>query len=383
MSKRSLSKVLRLWSCISTLALQQCVSEEVVQLDKHSFDERVRDTPRLLLQFYAPWCSHCKKLAPEFEHAASALAGRAVLAKVDATEETDLAERYHVEGYPTMIFFRDGRPEQYTGGRENVSIVAWVDDALGPALEVLESEAQLEERLRERRSKIYFVARGPHELREPFSGLAEENRVYGAFFFLLNQSASATVHVYRGIDDDVPLTLAQPLDKSEMARFIQDELLPSFGEINEDNFEGYLARESKGMVWACFDPESFQADARRHAASFKDAAAEYKDFHFVYADTKEYQEHVKEELGCVDYPTIVLQLGDLDTEVEPKRYKLPMKEEDISSEGIKSWLKAVLDGQVEEDDGLDELDAEEEEDEGVGVDVGGSDDEGGAVQAEL
>jgi len=372
----SASKILRSWCCVGTLLLWHCVTDEVLQLGKHNFEQEINRTPKLLVQFYAPWCSHCKALAPEFEQAASELGGRAVLGKVDATEDTDLAEKYHVEGYPTMIFFRDGRPEQYTGGRESSTIVAWVDEASGPTLKTLESEAQLDDIVQKRGSAIYFVARGPAELADLLSAIAEENRLYGTFYYLLDRSGSSTIHVHRGIDDTVPFTLTEPLDRSEISRFIQDELLPPFGEINEDNFEGYLARESEGMLWACFHPDSFREDAKKHAASFKEAAAEYRQFHFVYADTKEYQEHVKEELGCVDYPTIVLQHGDLDTEVEPRRYKLRMEEENISPEGIKSWLKAVLDGQVEEDDGLDELDVEDEEDEGMGLEPGGSEDDG-------
>jgi len=44
------------------------------------------------LEFYAPWCGHCKKLAPEWDKLATLLKGKVKVGKVDATVETDLKE---------------------------------------------------------------------------------------------------------------------------------------------------------------------------------------------------------------------------------------------------------------------------------------------------
>jgi len=57
-----------------------------------------------LLQFYAPWCGHCKKLEPIYEQVAAKLEGTSIkVAKVDATMHSDIASRYDVRGFPTII----------------------------------------------------------------------------------------------------------------------------------------------------------------------------------------------------------------------------------------------------------------------------------------
>ena len=65
---------------------------DVYVLDSSNFEEMVLDSKDIwIVEFYAPWCGHCKALEPEYAQAATNLKGQVKLGKVDATVEQDLA----------------------------------------------------------------------------------------------------------------------------------------------------------------------------------------------------------------------------------------------------------------------------------------------------
>ncbi|CAL9130334.1 unnamed protein product [Musa acuminata var. zebrina] len=109
---------------------------DVVVLTDGNFSDFLEKHRHVMVEFYAPWCGHCQALAPEYAAAATALRGDdVVLAKVDATEENELAQRFEVQGFPTVLFFVDGVHRDYPGQRSRDAIVTWIKKKIGPGVE--------------------------------------------------------------------------------------------------------------------------------------------------------------------------------------------------------------------------------------------------------
>jgi len=91
--------------------------EHVVAVTADNFQEEVVGFEGLVIvEFYAPWCGHCKSMAADYNKAAGALKGKPVkLAAVDATVETSVATMFGVGGFPTIVYHPHGKKEDEDG----------------------------------------------------------------------------------------------------------------------------------------------------------------------------------------------------------------------------------------------------------------------------
>lgn len=123
---------------LSSLAiLGASASSSVLDLIPSNFDKVVLESGKpALVEFFAPWCGHCKNLAPVYEELATkfAFAGDKVsIGKVDADEHKSLGKRFGVQGFPTIKWFdgKSDKPIDYTGGRDLESLSNWITEKTG------------------------------------------------------------------------------------------------------------------------------------------------------------------------------------------------------------------------------------------------------------
>lgn len=81
----------------------------MINLDESNFDSSIAEGVTLV-DFWAPWCRPCLMQAPILEEVARVLLEKATIAKVNVDDTPALAERFMVQGIPTLIIFQDGKP---------------------------------------------------------------------------------------------------------------------------------------------------------------------------------------------------------------------------------------------------------------------------------
>ncbi len=86
------------------------IPRRAIEIAETDFEREVlQETIPTAVDFWAPWCGPCKKMAPVLESVASGYPGRVKVVKVNSDRNQALAARYGIQGIPTLILFRDGR----------------------------------------------------------------------------------------------------------------------------------------------------------------------------------------------------------------------------------------------------------------------------------
>jgi thioredoxin 2 len=81
----------------------------IVESDAESFDEEVRASIPVLVDFWAPWCGPCRMVSPVVEQMGRDYAGRLKVVKLNIDNAPAIAARYDVQGIPLLVVIKDGQ----------------------------------------------------------------------------------------------------------------------------------------------------------------------------------------------------------------------------------------------------------------------------------
>ena len=103
-----------------------------IDLTADNFDTEVSADKTALVKFFAPWCGHCKRMAPAWAQLTTEFASsdKVVIGDVDCTIHKDLCSRFGVRGYPTLKAFKNGEPVDYNSGRSFDDLKKYVEENL-------------------------------------------------------------------------------------------------------------------------------------------------------------------------------------------------------------------------------------------------------------
>jgi len=331
-------------------ALGEITKEEgVLVLTEKNFQEALDANEFILVEFYAPWCGHCKALAPEYAKAAGILAEKGssiALAKLDATEEPKIAEQFEVRGYPTLKFFRNGKDTEYNGGRTADTIVSWLEKKTGPPAKTLATVDEAKAFVADNDIAIIgffdsvdsdgakaFLAAAGNMDDFPF-GIATEAAV-------LAEYKAAGVVIFKNFDEGRN-DLEGEVTEESVAAFVAGNSLPLVVDFSQDTAQKIFSGEIKSHLLLFMS-----AAAEDHAAKVEIARAIAKDYKgqmlFVTINTDE-EDHkrIMEFFGMEESELPSMRIIKLEEDMS----KFKPTSTELSDSNIRAFVKSYLAGEL-------------------------------------
>ena len=102
---------------------------EAIVITKENFEEQVlRAEKPVLVDFWAPWCTYCRRIAPAVDQVAGQYGEQMVVGKVNVDEQPELAQAFGVMSIPTLVVLKQGKPvSRIVGARPKSEILAELD----------------------------------------------------------------------------------------------------------------------------------------------------------------------------------------------------------------------------------------------------------------
>lgn len=111
----------------------------VLSLNPSIFAPTLEQGPTFI-KYYAPWCGHCKKLAPTWTQLARHMQGKLTIAEVNCEDYGALCKSEDVAGYPMLVYYANGARSEYMGGRKFEALKAFTEKAAAPAVQEVRVE---------------------------------------------------------------------------------------------------------------------------------------------------------------------------------------------------------------------------------------------------
>ncbi|PAV66762.1 hypothetical protein WR25_10495 [Diploscapter pachys] len=331
-------------------------SGDVLELTDSNWEDSIKTHEIALVKFYAPWCGHCKRLAPEFDKAAIKLKANdppVSLIKVDCTTEKETCGKFDVKGFPTLKIFRHGAAAQdYDGPRDADGIVKYMRGQSGPSAKELKTQAEFDKFTGGDESVVIGFFEGESKLKDSFLKVADTERDRFAFGYTTNKDIIKKA----GYSDDVvvynPKKLHNKFDPNE---FKYD------GNYDTDKIKQFLVHETVGLAGIRTQGNLFQFEKKPLAIVYynvdyiKDpkgsnywrnrvlkVAQEYKrKVHFAVSNKEEFSSEIEQnglgERKDSDKPIVVILTDE---------GKFPMDNE-FSIDNLKAHVEEVISGNLE------------------------------------
>ena len=80
-----------------------------MNMNQEQLKQLIREEKPVLVDFWAPWCSYCRRIGPAYEKIGEEYADSLAVGKINIDEEPQLIERFSIDTIPTLLLFQDGK----------------------------------------------------------------------------------------------------------------------------------------------------------------------------------------------------------------------------------------------------------------------------------
>ena len=107
----------------------------IVEANRETFDDELKASVPVLVDFWAPWCGPCRMVSPLVERVGREHAGHLKVVKLNIDDAPEIADRYAVRGIPLLVLFRDGSEvARQVGPVPPPQLNAWLEPHLAPVV---------------------------------------------------------------------------------------------------------------------------------------------------------------------------------------------------------------------------------------------------------
>jgi len=350
---------MKLFAIICSLLIVAAAASDVLILTDETFEDEINKHDVAFVKFYAPWCGHCKSLAPKWKEVAAKFkdSENVAIAQVDCTEHSAVCGKYQVQGYPTLKVFLggvSGSVDDYQGDRSTGALIEFVEKKTVPPISVLSSAEEIEAALNDDDSDsnvVIYVKEDNAEVTELLTSVARKFEDLDWSLVVdgdLDESAKVVV-TGDHIEEPLSYSLGSPVDTEALSEYLSKNAYAPVQELSQVTWSRAHARMVPMVIGvADYTEEGTVPDD--FLQIMNEAAEEYGDrYAFIYGDSKQLGNAVKNIGGTgTVYPILLVLCAHDDVK---ESYAGPdnfvwREGEEITAEGVKKWLQEGLDGTV-------------------------------------
>lgn len=309
------------------------INAEVTVLNTDSFKEHIETNEYVLVKFFAPWCGHCKKLAPHYEKLSTEGVKGVSITEVDATIDTQLAKDFDVKGYPTMKWFINGTEYDFKGGRDFDTMNSFLKKATGEWAAFIETQDHLNSFLEFGDEDAVVVSNYDTGDLRPLAaqvGAVNFGHVKTAGLGLPEN----TLRVYNKFDGSLDFyDYEETPEGPTPVNFIRKHSIPFVNKLDSTAIKrGFeYSRQHFIIFTEDTDRESVVKNVR--------PVAEIYSPKYIFVTVKHTNKQVVDMFGPTKFPSAYL------VNLSPKIVKYPM-EGDVTSENLRKHLEAYESGEL-------------------------------------